>query len=414
MSLFKRAAVRGINAELVRTGMCEYPTKFAMDGAADAVADAPAGPAAAMPEVTPPEGHDPEQVAAVANKLMEIAHELMQHASGGAGGEAPPEAAALSKMSASSDYDTLAYNAAVECMDKAASEVKQASGLIHGGDSQNTAAAATSAGSELAKLDAAQRPEGKYHNGRAQTELNTEPGAIGDLSKAPVQPSNTVSGGNSLTKASAYQAIINKYAGALIHGGDKQNTAAAAAASGNELAKLDAKQRPAGKYLVGQGNANISTPAGAHIGIEQAASVSPSNSVSGSNSIIAASKAASDLSDDEQAYLNLFSKTAADVGPFLPASMSEQEKVAALQRMVAMNHEGRQAELDALYKSASGMPPALAAALADKGEGKKEKKDGEKDEDKKDDEGDKKAPPFEAKKESSLLTQIRNISAAAR
>lgn len=417
MALFKRAAVRGIAHELVRTGVCSFPSKLAMDGAADAVADAPQGPAAAMPEMSPPEGHDPEQVAAVANKLIEIAHELMQHASGGGEGAAPglppgappPEAEALSKESAASDYDTLAYNAAVECMDKAAAEVKQASGLMHGGDAQNTPAAAVSAGSEVAKLDAKQRPDGKYHDGRAKTQLDTQPGAIGDLSKNPVQPSNTVSGTNSVNKNAAYEAIIAKYAGALMKGGDKQNTPAAAAAAGNEVAKLDNAQRPQGKYLVGQGKANFTTPAGAHIGIEEKQPVQPSNTVSGSNSIIAASKAASDLSTDEQAYLELFQKTAADVGPHLPKTLSEEEKVAALQRMIPMSHEGRQAELDALYKAAS-MPPALAAALEDKGESKSEKKDDDKKDEKKDDD-DKKAPPFESKKESSLLTAIRNVAA---
>ena len=38
-SLFKRAAVRGVAHELVTKGLCEFPSKEAMDTAADAVAD---------------------------------------------------------------------------------------------------------------------------------------------------------------------------------------------------------------------------------------------------------------------------------------------------------------------------------------------------------------------------------------
>ena len=91
MGLFKRAAARGIAHELVRTGVCSFPSKYAMDGAADAVADASPG----LPEMSPPEGHDPEHVAAVANKLIQIAQELMQSA----GPSGPPGAEDVAKMS---------------------------------------------------------------------------------------------------------------------------------------------------------------------------------------------------------------------------------------------------------------------------------------------------------------------------
>jgi len=387
MGLFKYAAARGIAHELVRSGMCAFPTKEAMDAAADAVADS----TPAMPEIAPPEGHDPEQVAQVANQLIQIAHELMAQS----GAQGAQGAAEVAKTSSENDYDTLAHYTALECMDKVAS------GLIHGGDKQNTPGAAAET-SEIAKLDAAQRPQGKYHDGRAQTSLHTEGGAIGDLSSNPVQPSNSPSGTNSLQKA-AYERIIAKYAGALVRGGDKQNTPAAAAKT-NEIAKLDAAQRPQGKYLVGQGNANIDVPQDAHIGREHAASVMPSNSPSGSNSVIAASKKTAGLSEEQELYVELFRKTAADVGPFLPATMTQEEKTAALQSMMPLDTAGRQAALDALYKTASGLPEALKELKAEKSE--KAPSD-EKDEKKKDD------APDESKKESALLTQIRNIAAQA-
>src|SRR4051812_4847909 len=91
-SLFKRAAVRGIAHELVARGVAQFPTKEAMEAAADAVADGPV--AAPMPEASPEQGHDPQQVVAVAQKLIQIGEALMQQAAGAggapAGGGMPP------------------------------------------------------------------------------------------------------------------------------------------------------------------------------------------------------------------------------------------------------------------------------------------------------------------------------------
>lgn len=401
MGLFKRAAARGIATELVRTGMCSFPSKTAMDEAADAVADA-APPE--MPEVAPPEGHKPDDVAMIANQLIQLAQQLMASA----GPQGPAGAEDVAKMSAADDYDTLASNVAVECMDKAAAEAKIASGLMHGGDAQNTPEAASST-NEVAELDKKQRPQGKYLEGVGKTTHNTEGGAIGDLSKNPVQPSNSVSGTNSVNKAAAYSAIIQKFAGALIKGGDKGNTPAQAAAT-NEVAKLDLKQRPAGKYLVGQGNANIDVPNEAHIGREHAATVMPSNTPGGSNSVTQASK----MSSDQEMYLDLFNKTAADVGPSLPGQLTQDQKIAAIQRMIPMSRDERQLELNELYKSAGALPEALKAVIEGKKDGDKdEKKDvGEEKKEKKDDDKDSKMP--EAKKESSLLAKIKAAAEAAR
>lgn len=394
MALFKRAAVRGIAHELVRNGLCSFPSKFAMDAAADAVADATPPE---MPEVTPDQGHDPEQVAMVANKLIEIAHELMAHA--GAGG--PAGAEEVAKTSSAQDYDSVAYAAAVECMDKAAAEVKQGGALMHGGDAQNTPADAAKH-DEVAALDAKQRPPGKHVVGVGNTAMSTASGEIGTQSSHPESPSNSPGGTNSLHKA-AYEAVIRKYAQALMKGGDKQNTPAAAAKH-NDVAALDLSRRPQGKYLVGQGNANIDVPQDAHIGREHPATEPPKNKATGSNSVTQASKVAG-LSDEEQAYLDLFSKTAADVGSFLPKSLSEEQKVAALQRMIPMDHTARQAELDKLYKSASSLPEALAEIKEEKKDEKKDAKpEGEASEE----------SPVEEKKESSLLERIRNVAAAAR
>ncbi len=172
MGLFKRAAVRGVAHELVRSGTISFPSKQAMDEAADAVADSPV--TGGMPEMSGEGGHSPEELAAAANKLMEIAHALMEQAGAAApgspaaggpptppGAEVPPppspeaakEAAELTKIAAESDYETVASDVALACMEKAAAEVKQAAGgaLIHGGDKGNDASQAAQHGARNAK-----------------------------------------------------------------------------------------------------------------------------------------------------------------------------------------------------------------------------------------------------------------------
>jgi len=73
MSLFKRAAARGVAYELVRRGVADFATKEAMDEAADAVSDHMMG---GMGDLSSEAGHDPEELAAVAEQLMAIADQL--------------------------------------------------------------------------------------------------------------------------------------------------------------------------------------------------------------------------------------------------------------------------------------------------------------------------------------------------
>ena len=420
MGLFKRAAVRGIAHELVRRKMAQFPTKQALDEAADAVAD---HMPETGPEVSPEGGHSPETVVAIANRLMEIAQQLMAEASGGAPGGAPgdeappmgggpggppppPEALAakegaeqLFKFAAESDYEAVASDVAVQLMDKAAAEQKQAGSLIQGGDKGNDQAQSKKV-TEMSALDLKNRPEGAYHHGAGKTELETNKGEIGDLEKHPNQPGASPSGSNSVTegvgkKAAALSEVVQKFAGSLIQGGDKKNTFEAAAKV-TEIGKLDQKNRPEGYAHVGQGNTNFSEPQTARIGLEKKPDVMPHNTPSGTNSVIQASKTSEDMSDEDKAYLAVFSKCAEDVGQYLPPKMTEETKIAAIRHMMGMDHDERQMYITTLEKQAGDLSDAIAGMKGD------EEKKPEKKEEKK-----------EVKKEGALMDQIRKIASAS-
>jgi hypothetical protein len=433
MSLFKRSFVRGINHTLISRGLVSYPNKEAADEAADAVADAaPAEGPGAIPEVSPEAGPPPNDIAAIANKLMEIAAALMAQAGGGAGapppmggdgmpppppgGEMPPgggggmppeiakAASELQKTAAAADLETLASEVAVECMDKAAAETKLATGtgtLVVGGTQQNTPEAAAK-NDAVGALDLKNRPAGAYQTGVGQTDLKTEPGAIGHLGAPTVHPANSPAGTNSVTegtKSGSVQEELRKIANKLVglHDGKDSNTLAQAAAH-DPVAKLDLKNRGKEKYHVGQGKTNIGEAAAARIGLEQKHPEAPANTPAGTNSVIQASK-----TSEEDAFITLFKKCAEDVGQYLPATLSDDEKVASISRMVGFSHDERQAHILELHAKTAAVVPAVKVAGGDlssimrdiKGkEGYKTKeKDGE--------------------KKSALLDRIYEIAAAS-
>lgn len=375
MSLFKRAAVRGIAHELVRNSVCEFPSKEAADEAADAVADGPAMQHA--PEVSGPEGHQPEDVAAIANKLIEIAHALMAEAQGGGapggapggdaggppGGGAPPDPAAMAAMKQASerDLEVCAAEAAAQVMEKAAAEAKQAGALIQGGDKGNKPEQATKT-HEIAELDQKQRPQGKYQIARGDTELDTKDGLIGKGKAQPAKPKNSPAGSNSVNKdfkGASLEEQIAKIASKLVglHDGKNSNKETKFTAV-NELAKLDLQNRPEGYAVVGQGNANFSEPQAARVGTEQPHPAAPKNKAEGgTNSVMQASKAA-ELNEEEQAFVTLFGKCAEDVGPYLPEGLSTEEKVAQIKSMMVLDRDARQARILELHKTAAEAKPA--------------------------------------------------------
>lgn len=410
MGLFKRAHVQGVNHELIRQGVIAYPSKEAADEVADAVADGmPEEPTGDLPgtgpEVSPPEGHSPEEVAAVANKLIEIANQLMAQA--GAGG---PPAAAAAKMGAETLYKTasavdtddsyadVASKVAVELMEKVAAETKYAGNLIQGGDKGNTPSQAARV-TEMGELDQAQRPEGTYSVPQGVSAMPTMQGHVGSLENAD-RPSASPAGSNSLTTDANKQAAlagIRKLAGSLIQGGDKGNTPGQAAAV-TEMGALDLKQRPEGYAKVQPGGANFSEPQAARIGLEKTPDVTPGRTISGTNSVIEASKAA--------AFMDLFRKTAAEVVPWLPEQLNDDQKVAAVRHMMGMDPNERLAYVTSVKAAADEVDPATAVKALKCDEEEKDEDEEEKDEEK----SEKSEKSEESEKKGSLLSEIRKIA----
>jgi hypothetical protein len=326
--------------------------------------------------------------------LMEIAHALMQEAQGGAGAppmappgqpappEAPPEAVEAKaganevKQASFRDIGEIAGEAAVALMQKSASE-KQANDpkLVGAGADHSNKLDDAAKTDSIAALDNKARPVGKYQVAMGDTALDASKGNIGHLGKPTVETNLKPSGSNSITqgKEAALRSILEKHANKLVglHDAKKNNLAN----SPDPLAKLDAKHRPEGYAHVGQGNANFSEDQAARIGLEKKPDVKPNLSPGGSNSITEASKVSE---EQEKAYLAVFEKCASDVGAYLPTSLTEEEKVAAIDSMIEMDHGARQAKLTELHKSAAEAPKA-----------------------------------DETKKESALLARVREIATKA-
>lgn len=407
MGLFKRAAARGAAHELIRRGVIAFSSKEAADEAADAVADAmPSEGPSAMPEVSPDQGHNPEDMAMIANKLIEIAHALMSQEAGPppGGGEMPPgggeipaglppevakAASDLQKTAAAADLETLASEVAVACMDKAAEEVKHATGtgtLVVGTTHNKGTDAAKN--DSVAAMDQKNRPDGAYHKGVGNTEFpNPGDSVVGHLGKPTVMPSQHPEGTNSVNsdaKKAELREHVQKIAKMHLVGlatTKKDNTLASSAVHDN-VAALDLKNRADKKYLVGQGHTNFSEPQAARVGLETKHPDQPSVTVSGTNSVIQASK----TSSEDDAFVLLFKKCAEDVGPYLPTAMPEDEKIAAISHMIGFDHNGRQGYLETLHaKVAAAKPVETPATPAADG----------------------------GKKESSLVSQMREIASKA-
>lgn len=442
-SPFKRAAVHGINHELIRNGFAKYPSKLAADAAADLVAGKPDGAAAALPEAppagpqdmgggAPPGGHSPQDVMAVAQELMQVAEQLMASAKGGAGapdaaggpvpGMPPPEKAEpaaeeLGKQAAAADLETVARESAANLLNKIAME-KQALGdkvEISKGSNKNTPEAAAKE-EGLAKLDLQQRPVEEYHHGVGKTEMDTTSGMIGKMEKQPVQPKTTVSGTNSVNEDAGKSASFQGFRDALLKQaavGDKveiakgknKNTADAAAKE-EGLAKLDKMQRPANYALVGVGNANFKEPAAARIGMEQPHPEAPKTKATGAstNSVIEASKVSEE--QFQAAQVLMFESCAEKVGQALPLNMTSEQKVASINAMIAMTDGGRQNFINRLHTASktAGELAEMLGMTAGTEESKQEPKT---------EKAEKKEEAKEEKKEASANPMMVRIQAIA-
>jgi hypothetical protein len=110
------------------------------------------------------------------------------------------------------------------------------------------------------------------------------------------------------------------------------------------VAKLDLKNRGEGAYKVQQGGSAMpdNVPGG-----KTQKHVVP-NGVEMKNPNTLPAKTATDLSDDELAYIENFQKTASEYGPYLPMTMSQAEKLAEVRTLMAMPPSQRSAHVRSL------------------------------------------------------------------
>jgi len=388
MSLFKRAAARGVAYELVRRGVADFATKEAMDEAADAVSDHMMG---GMGDLSGDAGHDPEELAAVAEQLMAIADQLK------AEGHAPKMASENLKLAAQqSDLGAVAFEQATSVMNKAAAETA----LVGPGSSAQNTEGNAAGHNDVAKLDLKNRSEGEYAVAKGDTKLDTSAGEVGQVKQPTKTPDTGVSGTNSVNEDSKKASLeaVRKVATALIMGPTSGNKEPQSAPY-HDVTRLDLHNRPIGYAVVPKGGANFSEPQVARVGLERRPDVMPSRTVSGTNSVIEASKAAA----EQEIYVEMFRKTASDVGPYLPVTLSEEQKIAAIQSMMPMDREHRGVFLQTLKQAEEGGISAMLDKMKhESGESKAEEKKEEKKDEKE-----------EGKKESALLDQIRAMARSA-
>jgi hypothetical protein len=187
--------------------------------------------------------------------------------------------------------------------------------------------------------------------------VDTKPGAVGKESDQPAGPSNTPSGSNSAeeqSRTASFNRMLRKLAeGSNMEGNDKGNDEPTTAEG-----KMDEKNRPAGYAVLpnaGDLGAMAALSSGsAIIGKEMPNPAGPSNSPSGTNSVIEHTNKAANAE-----YIELFKKTAKAVMPYLPASLSEDEKIAQIRILLPMSVEKKAEHIFAL-KTAAATPAAAA------------------------------------------------------
>ena len=173
--LFKRAHIRGMVHELTRQGIVEWPSKLAMDEAADAIADDFTDEE--IPEQTGDTGLNEDQAAAALGRIVEVAEDMANKV-----GQYDPN---LQKVAASQHIQDAAASAAIELMEKAAKETS----VPTGPDMPGATPPAPELGATAeAEVDAANTPSADVVVPQGTTSLDTKPGAVGKEDRRPDQP----------------------------------------------------------------------------------------------------------------------------------------------------------------------------------------------------------------------------------
>lgn len=179
MSIFKRAHLRGMAHVLTQRGLTFWPSKLAMEEAADEVADS--FPDEEIPEVSEDEGLTPDQAAEALTRLVEVSQDLGEKAAA-AGYRLD---ASLQKTAASQAIEDAASQATIALLEKQATETAVPTGPdIPGSTPPPPEVDATAEGD----VDAATNPSADVVVPQGTTALDTKPGAVGKEEKRPDQP----------------------------------------------------------------------------------------------------------------------------------------------------------------------------------------------------------------------------------
>ena len=325
--MFKNAYVRGVQNALIQSGHVAFPDEETACKVADYIANAS--------KIDPlAEGGIPTQVTAkIAEAVIDASNWFKDKGY---------KAASFSKLASMDDLSKLAHQHTMDLMQKAAE-----GSTIEGGDKGNSEKT-TAEG----KMDEKARPDGYAENSRGKTDVDVRPGQVGKEEEHPNKPSESPSGDNSVkeqSRTAALLSFIKKTAeGSTILGGDKGNKEPT-----NAEGKMDTAMRPPGyAVLPGQGSLGELMQrfdGQSAVGKEAPHPNAPSNSPSGSNSIIETSG----KNAEDQAYLMVFKKTASEVGQYLPAGLTDDIKVAHVRACMGMTNEERAHYLHGLQKEAA-------------------------------------------------------------
>jgi hypothetical protein len=160
---------------LTQHGVVQWPTKLAMDEAADEIADSFGDEE--VPEVSEEDGLSEDTAAAALERIVEVAEDL----SGKVGGFDPE----LQKVAASMAIEDAAGQAVTALMEKAAEETAVQTGPdVPGATAPTPDLSATAEG----EVDATNNPSSAVVVPQGTTALDTKPGAVGKEETRPDQP----------------------------------------------------------------------------------------------------------------------------------------------------------------------------------------------------------------------------------
>lgn len=345
--LFKRAFVRGLNAELMRQGVVHFPSKEAADHAADYVAD----------------NFCPDPIQSGESITLKVAHTLCEqlnaagdHLCKEAGDQYQP---VLNKTAAEHDPAEYALFDAWQVMEKVAAETGS---LYEGGDSANDMPHGAQHNAEAA-LEAKRRPENYANLGEdGQGDLARKgEGSVGTEEMHPEAPGASDSGSNSVqeySKMSSLANIVRKVAqeGMMTPGADKNDLPAAAAhnaAAAQELARRG--ENYANKGEAGVGRSDMVPSAADQVGTEQPHPEAPAAPMH-------AGKTNVPMEHSKSAFDQLFRDTAQDMLAYLPDGMDDTSKVAHLRANMGFETEKRAEYIHAMWQQLS---PTNASAIRD-------------------------------------------------